>query len=472
MDRRSSSRLACSAAAWTAFCLAVVPMSAQAPQGDPKLPPPPAPGGGVIKVERFSASRPAEATWPDRDRAPTPSIDHGGPPRAADFFPLGAGAQWTWETTTFATDQPATKQEERAEVLLDDVAVKGGVCSEIRLSRGGAAAGFEYLGAREDGVYRHPNLYLGGLRGVGANAPKPVLKDPIRVGASWSYVAHRSVQTMGNAPRRPRKDLEYTVTGTIEALDEPVETSHGRSLCLRLRTETRGAGGDFDVVSWHARAVGLVKSAEGPPGFDAAAGVARKVKVLISRAPPTPFAERDAGARLIESLSVHPRWMVEGGAPVRVSPLDVGPFRGRFRARFFVVEKGDGSRRAVFFVSPVTELGPRLSHGDMGELDALMPGGWNALIARDVFKLDDGLDGSQAAEELARALAVAYAAQKGATFKDAKLPDGSDSEVSIAADGTQIARVATVGRLPDGESLTFILSATIKDKKLIAAAVE
>lgn len=469
-------------AALRALLLAAVASAVAAQQVKPPDPPVPPgapasrPAEGGVRVETFGPSRAFGGTASRPDAAPAaPSVDFGGPPVAVDYFPSAPGARWTWRATRrAAADEPTPPAATRvAEVLLNDVPVADGACTERRVTHG-AFASYDYEGPRADGWYRYKNAYLGGLRGVDPkSAPAPVLKDPLKVGASWSFVDHLTYQVMGDAPLPTEEETRFVVTSTIEALDDPVTTDAGRRLALRVRRATRGAGGDSDVVEWFERAVGLVRRVDGPPGFDPRDDAAATASlVLVSFDSPAAAPAFDARARLADALAVLPPWR-DDPSPARLAPFVARPFTDRLRARLFVAtSSGAAPRRALWFVAPVVALGPRLTTGDVGELDPAIPGGWNELFRKDVFRLDAGLDGTQAAEELAHALAAAHAALRGATYAEAKLPGGARSESTVAADGSVTARVAARATDASGRAEAFTVELVVREGALVAATFE
>lgn len=404
---------------------------------------------GLVFVSAVVATAGAQQTAGSR---PTGAAEA---PRAAEYVPLVPGATWDYAVV----DGEGRTHERRESVALPVRVAAAGRCFELAVS---APDGYAYRGYRDDGVYAWKNAYLGGLRGVDrASEPTPVLLDPLRVGASWKRTAHLSYQTSGDAPHPSEAETRYETTWTIESLDDPVATPDGERPAVRVREAAVGGHWSTTTVSWYVRGVGLVRET-----LDSRWNADRssRTTTLKAFAPGAFDAADDARGRLADQLRVLPPW---AGSPApTIVALDAPAFAEKFRAKFFVVSQHDGARRAVYYVAPQRRRGARLTSGSMGALSPTDAGGWNTLLADDVFRLGRGAAGSHAAAELAVCVGLVHAALRCGSAAQSTLGGGEVSRTVVDESGALTAEVAVAGKRFDGGAYAARVKLTVVDGKV------
>jgi hypothetical protein len=97
--------------------------------------------------------------------------------------------------------------------------------------------------------------YLGGGGKISLEPPRPLLKLPIRPGATWSW--------SGTARANVRVEESSQVVGS-----EKIEVPAGRFQTLKVVTRIEQGGVSVTKTSWYAPGVGLVQQATQSSGVD------------------------------------------------------------------------------------------------------------------------------------------------------------------------------------------------------------
>ena len=172
------------------------------------------------------------------------------PKSAPDFFPLRVNDWWKYRATqasggsselllTVVSDQRETDGSDRRCVE---------VSSPSPLTR-------DCYSKTSSAVLLREQEYLGGGGRISLEPPRPLLKLPIRPGATWSW--------SGTARANVRVDESSEVVGA-EKIDVPA----GRFQTLKVVTRIEQGGVSVTKTSWYAAGVGLVQQATQSSGVD------------------------------------------------------------------------------------------------------------------------------------------------------------------------------------------------------------
>ncbi|HYC77941.1 MAG TPA: hypothetical protein VEI02_09970 [Planctomycetota bacterium] len=381
---------------------------------------------------------------------------------AVDYFPLLPGATWRGVTG----DGPRTEDVIAVRDVVTGVdGLDGGPCWEVFTIRGETHR-YSYLQVRPDGVYRRRNRYLGSLRGVDPDRPaEPVLRDPLHAGASWSFEGEVTYQISGDAEPPPREACRYVEKAVVEALDDPVETPAGKMSCLRLRRTWTGAMKRGATTEWYAPHVGLAKVV-----VDALDGAPATSWTLVGFKPGRPFSTTHAIEAVKRAVASDP---ARDSAAVECVAVEQAPLRGLLRTRFVVVH-GDGG--AALYVVPFPSDAPKtpatrpvsvLVSAPVPEARLFDPSDaaeWTRLLREDGVPLKTGLGGFHPAEEIARCVALAWAAKahrRAEAVRFVAFDDGATARVVTDASGRSVAEVAFDVALPTAAPRTKRLRASV-----------
>lgn len=195
--------------------------------------------------------------------------DIGQQEQHASYFPLTPGARWTYAVQTEA-DGASQRGQQTIRVL--DERIYDGKPLFIRRSETPDNIGVEYwLREQSDGIVRIAQRLDLQERAILDEAPRTVLRLPLKVGASWRAptVAY-TVMRRNEYPRETRHGRGMLMTYTVEAMDERLTVAAGSfEHCARVvghaemtlfTDPVRGFGKvPLTTTEWYCRGVGLVK---------------------------------------------------------------------------------------------------------------------------------------------------------------------------------------------------------------------
>ena len=192
-----------------------------------------------------------------------------GARESASYFPLQPGARWTYAVDT-ETDGATSRGRQTIWVL--DERVYDGKPLFIRRSETPDNIGVEYwLRERPDGIVRIAQRLDLQEQASLDEAPRTVLKLPLKIGDSWRTptVAY-TVMRKNEYPREIKYGRPLLMTYTVEALDEKLTVAAGSfDHCARVAGHAemtlftdpvRGFNKvPLTTTEWYCRGVGLVK---------------------------------------------------------------------------------------------------------------------------------------------------------------------------------------------------------------------
>lgn len=186
---------------------------------------------------------------------PATTIETPGPNSGAHFLPLAENTSWTWQVTRRDGDQ-ASERNETSRVWGMVPAVDGAMVAQVQTTRGDFIS-WDYLAARNDGVFTYRNAYLGGLRGV-TRIDERLLPAPVGGTTQWEWDQQLSYQTMGDAPAPDPAAMRVHHLAKLLAMDEAVTVPAGSYKAVHVRIAATGAQ-VYTRDLWFARGVGIVK---------------------------------------------------------------------------------------------------------------------------------------------------------------------------------------------------------------------
>ena len=192
-----------------------------------------------------------------------------GAKESPSYFPLQPGARWTYAVET-ESDGATSRSQQTIRVL--DERVYDGKPLFIRRSETPDNIGIEYwLRERPDGIVRIAQRLDLQEQASLDEAPRVVLKLPLKIGDSWRTptVAY-TVMRRNEYPRETRYGRPMLMTYTVESLDEKLTVAAGSfDHCARVAGHAemtlftdpvRGFNKvPLTTTEWYCRGVGLVK---------------------------------------------------------------------------------------------------------------------------------------------------------------------------------------------------------------------
>lgn len=182
--------------------------------------------------------------------AETPTANSG-----VHYLPLGEGTTWTWHVTRKDADG-ASERDETSRVWGTVPAGDGKPVAQVQTRRDGYVS-WDYLAARNDGVFTYHNAYLGGLRGVGGVDAR-LLPAPVGATTQWEWNEQLSYQTSGDGPGPDPETTRVHHLAKLLAIDEVVTVPAGIYKAVHVRIAATGAN-VYTRDLWFARGVGIVK---------------------------------------------------------------------------------------------------------------------------------------------------------------------------------------------------------------------
>ena len=131
----------------------------------------------------------------------------------------------------------------------------------------------QYMAAKDGGLYRYENAYLGNMPGVNEEvSPTVLLKPGATAGSTWTWVERLPFQTGGRVTPQQTADLARKLTlnwkAEVESVDESVTTPAGTFRVVVVRYEsTSEAFGHQTTRRWISSDAGILRE-EGWKGND------------------------------------------------------------------------------------------------------------------------------------------------------------------------------------------------------------
>jgi hypothetical protein len=173
------------------------------------------------------------------------------------YYPLAPGRTWTYQ----ASMKNAFGEERNGTVTVTNLATRqlqGRTVTPQKVQISGPAREFslfEYMAGDQSGVYTFANQTPADVEPKIKRVPDYMLKEPIKVGSSWSATA--------DSPNGHWVTGEATIESTDEAVDVPAGSFKD---CVKVHIVGNAKGATSnEQYMWFAPSVGLVKEVTRAP---------------------------------------------------------------------------------------------------------------------------------------------------------------------------------------------------------------
>jgi hypothetical protein len=180
-----------------------------------------------------------------------------GSGRAPSHFGLKPAAVWEYQTT--GPEGPISPSMVRAVRVLP---FKSRDVVECEVTNGeGRYVGYEYMAEDETGVWKYAVAHMSGPGFARDVAPEPMLKLPLKKGATWTWRSPFRGQVMSDGTHEINMDdLASDCRTTVVSVEESVSVPAGMFKAAHLHfTHKTKAGDSGSSELWIADGIGVVK---------------------------------------------------------------------------------------------------------------------------------------------------------------------------------------------------------------------